>query len=239
MLTLYSYPELFGVADNNPFGLKVHAFLHLCDLPFEHRHIFDARNAPRGQLPYLVDGEHSIGDSDAIINHLLQRYALTIDDGLTPEQRDIHLLIRRTLDDLYWSMSYSRWQDDRFWPQFRDALLRTHAELTEEGLLAARQYNLQRYHYQGIGRYDREQVYERGIASLRAISHLLGDQDCLFGEAPGSIDAALYGFVANIHFYAIDTPLRRFVDAQANLVRHCEALHRRVTGSIARIEDVG
>jgi hypothetical protein len=29
LLTLYSYPGLFGVADNNPFGLKVHAFLKL------------------------------------------------------------------------------------------------------------------------------------------------------------------------------------------------------------------
>jgi hypothetical protein len=29
MLTLYSYPELFGVADNNAFGLKVYAFLEL------------------------------------------------------------------------------------------------------------------------------------------------------------------------------------------------------------------
>ncbi|MGA8226553.1 MAG: glutathione S-transferase family protein, partial [Xanthobacteraceae bacterium] len=25
MLTLYSYPELFGVADNNPYGLKIFA----------------------------------------------------------------------------------------------------------------------------------------------------------------------------------------------------------------------
>jgi hypothetical protein len=29
MLTLYSYPDLFGVADNNPFGLKVFAFMRL------------------------------------------------------------------------------------------------------------------------------------------------------------------------------------------------------------------
>ena len=27
MLTLYSYPTLFGVADNNGYGLKVYAFL--------------------------------------------------------------------------------------------------------------------------------------------------------------------------------------------------------------------
>ena len=29
MITLYSYPELFGVADNNGYGLKVFAFMRL------------------------------------------------------------------------------------------------------------------------------------------------------------------------------------------------------------------
>ena len=37
MLTLYSYPELFGVADNNGYGLKVFAFLKLAGVPFTHR----------------------------------------------------------------------------------------------------------------------------------------------------------------------------------------------------------
>ena len=57
MLTLYSYPELFGVADNNGYGLKVFAFLRLDGMPFQHEHIFDASAAPRGQLPYIVDEE--------------------------------------------------------------------------------------------------------------------------------------------------------------------------------------
>jgi hypothetical protein len=108
MLTLYSYPELFGVADNNPFGLKVYAFLKLCGLAFRHEHILDSSKAPRGQLPYLVDGDATIGDSDAIINHLISRNTLTIDRALTPDQRDTDLLVRRMLDDLYWVMSYSR-----------------------------------------------------------------------------------------------------------------------------------
>jgi hypothetical protein len=33
MLTLYSYPTLFGVADNNGYGLKVLAFLKLAGVP--------------------------------------------------------------------------------------------------------------------------------------------------------------------------------------------------------------
>ena len=147
MLTLYSYPELFGVADNNPFGLKVYAFLKLCGLAFRHEHIFDASKAPRGQLPYLGDGDAAIGDSDAIISHLISRNALTIDKALTPAQHDTGLLLGRMLDDLYWVMSYSRWKDDRFWPLFRDAVLRTHPNVTTESLETARQYNFKRYHF--------------------------------------------------------------------------------------------
>ena len=88
MLTLFSFPELFGLADNNPYGLKVFAFLKLCGLAFQHEHILDATNAPRGQLPFLVNGDETIGDSDTIIAHLITRYALTVDDGLTQHQRD-------------------------------------------------------------------------------------------------------------------------------------------------------
>ena len=48
MLTLYSYPELFGVTDHHGYGLKVFAFLRLAGVPFRHEHIFDASHAPRG-----------------------------------------------------------------------------------------------------------------------------------------------------------------------------------------------
>src|SRR3954454_19376183 len=106
MLTLYSYPELFGVADNNGYGLKVYAFLKLAGVPFVHEHIFDASSAPRGQLPYIVDDGETIGDSEAIVAHLIGKYRLGIDEALTPAQRDTDLLVARMLDDLYWVMSY-------------------------------------------------------------------------------------------------------------------------------------
>ena len=104
MITLYSYPGLFGVADNNPYG----AFLKFCNLPFRQEHVLDAKNAPRGQLPYISDDGVLIGDSDAIISHLVEKYDLLIDSALTSAQRDTELMVRRMLDDLYWVMSYSR-----------------------------------------------------------------------------------------------------------------------------------
>lgn len=232
MITLYSYPELFGVADNNGYGLKVFAFLKLTGVPFAHQHILDASAAPRGQLPYLVDDGETIGDSDAIIAHLIGKYRLTINDGLTAAQRDTRHLVIRMLDDLYWVMSYSRWKDEAFWPSFRDALRREHPTLTEEDLRKAQDVNSQRYYYQGIGRYAPAAAYARGIEDLQVLANLVPTSDYVFGQSPTSIDACIYGFIANILFYPIDTPLRQFVTAHRNLVRHCTDIHHAV-GSTA------
>jgi glutathione S-transferase len=233
MLTLYSYPELFGVADNNGYGLKVFAFLRLAGVPFTHEHIFDASAAPRGQLPYIVDDGEAIGDSDTIIAHVTAKYRLTIDDGLTATQRDLSHLIDRMLDDLYWVMSYSRWKDERFWPLFRDALLAQHPSLTEAGLSKAREFNFQRYHFQGIGRYAPDAAYARGLADLRVLADLIPANGYVNGGKPTGIDAGIYGFIANIYFYEIETPLRQFVVSHENIVRHCRAIHDAVTATPA------
>jgi glutathione S-transferase len=229
VLTLYSYPPLFGVADNNGYGLKVFAFLRLTGVPFVHRHTFDASQAPRQQLPYIVEGGEALGDSDTIIAHLIRGYHLTIDAGLCAAQLDTAHMIGRMLDDLYWVMSYSRWKDEEFWPDFRDALRREHPSVTEEALEKAREYNSQRYHYQGIGRLAPGAAYARGLADLQVLADLVPQRDYMFGANPTSIDASIYGFIANIFFYPLETPLKKFVTSHSNLVRHCRAIHRLVT----------
>jgi glutathione S-transferase len=228
MITLYSYPTLFGVADNNGYGLKVFAFLRLVGLPFGHEHIFDASAAPRGQLPYIVDDGETVGDSETIIAHLIGKYALTIDAGLSARERHVSLLITRLLDDLYWVMSYSRWKDERYWPAFRAALMREHTSVSDEGLTKAREYNFRRYHFQGIGRYEPDAAYARGLADLDVLADFVPASGYVHGANPTSIDAGIYGFIANIYFYDIDTPLKQFVCARQHLVRHCRAIHETV-----------
>lgn len=229
MLTLYSYPGLFGVADNNGYGLKVYAFLKLAGVPFRHEHIFDASQAPRGQLPYIVNDGDTVGDSETIIAYVTDKYGLTIDAALSDAQRATSLLITRTLDDLYWVMSYSRWKDERYWEAFRDALKREHPQLTDEGLLKAKEFNALRYHYHGIGRYDPDAAMARGIADLAALAQVIPAHGYVHGDRPTSVDAGIYGFIANICFYDIDTPLKRVVAAHDNIVRHCRAIHAAVS----------
>jgi hypothetical protein len=45
------------------------------------------------------------------------------------------------------------------------------------------------------------------------------------GAQAASVDAGIYGFVANIFFDDIDTPPKRFVMGPDHLVRDCRALH--------------
>src|SRR5499425_3495124 len=199
--------------------------MRLSGMPFRHEHIFDASAAPRGQLPYVVDDDETIGDSETIIAHLIGKYHLTIDAALSVAQRGASLLITRMLDDLYWVMSYSRWKDERYWPAFRDALMREHPKLTEEGLLKAREFNFQRYYFQGIGRYAPDAAYARGLADLQVLAHLVPASGYVHGARPTRIDAGIYGFIANIYFSEIETSLKKFVAAHGNLVRHCRAIH--------------
>ena len=83
--------------------------------------------------------------------------------------------------------------------------------------------------YQGIGRYEPDRVFARGIEDLRSLADMLGEQQFWHGEKPGRTDAAIYGFIANILFYEIETPLKQYVQLRPNLVRHCRAMHERVS----------
>ena len=93
----------------------------------------------------------------------------------------------------------------------------------------AREYNFQRYYFQGIGRYPPEDAYARGLADLGVLARLIPATGYVHGDKPTSIDAGIYGFIANIYFFDIDTPLKRCVASHPNLVRHCEAIYAAVS----------
>ena len=69
----------------------------------------------------------------------------------------------------------------------------------------------------------------RGLADLGALATLIPAGGYVHGATPTSIDAGIYAFIANIYFYDIDTPLKQFVVAHDNIVRHCKAIHAAVS----------
>lgn len=218
MIILYLYPGLFGLEDNNPFGLKVATFLKMTKLPFEMKHIIDTSEAPRGQLPYMeIDGEIT-SDSNAMIEKILKTYQLPIDTNLSEKEKALDFAIRCMLDEhLYWVIAYSRWQDENYWPQFEEVLIGAFSNMKKGDLDGFRENNINKYQMQGIGRYSPQEVYKKGIQDLKVIETLLSDEGYFFGKNPHTIDACIYGFLANIYYYEIETPLRSFIQKSGKL----------------------
>jgi glutathione S-transferase len=77
-------------------------------------------------------------------------------------------------------------------------------------------------------RYTPHAAYARGLADLSVLADLLSAKGYVHGEEPSTIDASIYGFIANIYFYDIETPLKQFVVSarkhRATLSRHPPAV---------------
>jgi glutathione S-transferase len=229
VLVLYLYPGLFGLPDNNPFGLKVDTFLRAEKIDYCIEHTINTQNAPRNQLPYIDDNSTVVSDSNNIIKYIINKFQLSIDNDLTEQQHQLQSLIISMLDShLYWVISYSRWQDPIFWPIFKKTFLDTVSAITEEDLNKAQKYNQEKYYYQGIGRYALSEIYDAGIRDLKIIASYLGEKEYIFGDNIHTVDCGCYGFLANIYYANMDTPLKKFICAMPNLVAYIERIHKGV-----------
>ena len=218
---------MFGLPDNNPFGLKVDAFMRLAKIPFQTEYTLYPAEAPRGQLPYIIDDGEIISDSNQIMTYLSKKYKVLLDAQLIEAHKKLQFLITRMLDNhLYWIISYSRWQDKQNWPAFKAEFLKQSPQITADDLEKAREYNIEKYYFQGIGRYEPHEIYQAGFDDLKTIDTLLGDNDCLFGNDVHSIDASCYGFIAAIYYFDIDTPLKNFIIKETSLGQYAERIRK-------------
>ena len=51
----------------------------------------------------------------------------------------------------------------------------------------------------------------RAVADLQVLANLIPGGGCVHGPKPTSVDAGIYGFIANIYFFDIDTPLNEVI----------------------------
>ena len=66
MLELVTLPPAFGLRNVSPFCLKAEMLLTSLELPFTLSEEADPRKAPKGKLPFLIDGDTRIADSELI-----------------------------------------------------------------------------------------------------------------------------------------------------------------------------
>lgn len=232
-IELHQFATTGGFPNLSPFCMKVETWLRLAGL--DYRVVVEAgpHKGPLGKLPFVRDGGDTIADSHSIIEQLGARHGRDLDAALTPQQKAVARAFERLISEhLYWALVYFRWADEPAWratralffgalPQPLRALL---PKLARRGMLAELKGH-------GLGRHPRAEIVRRAQQDLQALADQLGEQPYFMGDAPTTLDAAAYAFLANAYAAPIETAARPLVAAHPNLVAYVARLQARCFGA--------
>jgi glutathione S-transferase len=226
MIELHEFAPAWGI-NPSPFCLKVEFYLRLAGIPYRPVVTMPFR-APRGKLPFIVDGGRCIPDSGQIVEHLRRTGPADLDAGLDSQQLALGHLLRRTCEEsLYFVLVYARWVDEAGWAVMRPAL----AAMLPAGWRAAivpyaRRATRRALHAQGYGRHTRDEIYAMGAADLAAIATMLAGRPFAVAARPTSFDAALYAVLLSILHPPIETRLKQTALQHPGLVEYASRLGR-------------
>ncbi|VAW04477.1 D-3-phosphoglycerate dehydrogenase [hydrothermal vent metagenome] len=228
-ITLVQFQSGFGVPNPSPFCMKAEILLKMSGQDYESTIIADPGKAPKGKLPYIVDGSDTVADTALIRRHLEQKYGCDFDPGLSVADKAVsHALARMTEERFYWTMVYSRWIDETNWPVINKFWFGAMPPVIRNliPIIARRQVkaNLKAH---GIGRHDVQDIYGFGADDLAALSAYLNDKQFMFGDIPTSLDATAYPMIANALVEELPGPLLDAAKAHANFqpyIARCQQL---------------
>ena len=231
MIQLYQFAPAFGLPNASPFCLKLETYLRMAALPFEipRFKLQQLQGAPKGKMPYIVDGSRTVSDSSLIIDYLKASYGDPVDGWLNAEQRAVALAWQRLLEEhLYWAVVYTRWIEPDGWALTRPAFFRAlSAPLSWIVPPLARRGMAKALHSQGMGRHSRQEINALGCSDLTALADFLGDKPYFMGEQPCSLDAVAYGFLANLLWVPLESALKRHAQQFPQLERYCQRMKSR------------
>ncbi len=229
MIQLYQFPHANAVRNISPYCLKVETFLRMAELPYEVVSVMNPMGAPKKKLPYIVDGEKTIADSEFILDYLIDRYSLNFEQRLSDQDKALGLCVVRTLDEHFiWTLMYSRWLDDRYWPEFKNLIFKK-MPLPLRCIIPnkIRKNIRQAVLLQGMARHSTAEIESFAKKTLTAVSHLLADKTYLLGDQPTRYDASVYAFVANTLKLPMNTAVKAHAQQLKNLVDYCERMDQR------------
>jgi glutathione S-transferase len=227
MIYLYGFAPLWGLIDASPLVTKVDVYLRLAKLPYElvPFSMESFTGAPKGKLPYIVDGYETIADSSFIIDYLKRNYGDPLDARLGAAEQAAGPAMKRMLEEnLYWVLVAERWRDTNAAVQQYPFMIGQSPEFVK----AVVDNILGELHGHGMGRHTTDEIENVGRADLTALSNFLGDKPYLLGREPTSYDATGYSFVAHVIQPDYDSRMEKFIKTLPNLTGYWERLTSRL-----------
>lgn len=231
MITLYTFPGRDGLESMSPFCMKVEVYLKLMKIPYK-TSAGNPRRAPKGKFPYIEqDDGPSIADSTAILAHLESMAKEPLDQGMTDEEKARARVLQRTLEEgLYFVVLWTRWVDEQGWAVVKGVFDEIPAAVRWAVAPLVRRSVTSTTLAQGTGRHTREEIFDMGKTDIDAVATLLGDAPYFLGERMRTIDLIAYSFLANIHRFVVDTPLKEHLRSKKNLVAFIDRVAKNVDG---------
>ena len=226
MITLYEFPPAFGVTNASPFALKLEAYCKLANIEYQIKYRVDSNKMPKKKLPVAVIDNQLVSDSNIILAKLDQTYQLDAD--LTPEQHALGFLLKEIAEEkLYWCLVYSRWIDNEFWPESKQAFfgkLPFFLKLFVPNML--RNGVKKSIYAQGLGRHQKDEVYTFANQAVNHLASLLGDKPYFIGERMTQYDCAVYATLTNLLNGQLNTPIKQTIELHDNLVSYVKRCHQ-------------
>ena len=227
MITLFTYPEAFGLFSSSPFCVKAAYLLNMSSASWQRQDMVDPRKMPFGKLPAIqTETGQIVADSDAIRAHLEQAGAC-FDTGLSDLDRaNSRAFIRMAEEHLYFHVLLDRWADDAIWPEIRETYFGSIPKPLR-GLISGRlrRQVLTGLKTQGLGRLNQSERLSRIEPDMEAITTRLWQGPFLFGAKPTAADASVAPMLAAILATPGKTPLQ-------DVVRETDVL----TAYVARVD---
>jgi len=213
----------------SPFCLKVETFLKVLGVDYEA--IGDFHNLDkfsRHKLPVVQYNQEIVQDSTNIVRFIdrvwgtTHKYPKGIDDGMSDKDLATANLIRHAVEDsLAPLLVHFRWIYEPGWQVWKTgAFSQLPVFLTPFIPPMVRKQVRRSLIASGVGRYPESEMLDRAKEIIHAVSMQLGRNKFLFGDKFRSIDASVYGVLANIILFPMDSPLQKLACQYDNLVTY-------------------
>jgi len=228
-IVLWQPPPCWGLPSTSPFCIKLESWLRMAGLPYEVRVPQGLPRSSTRKIPYveLSDGR-VLADSGAIIDTLTKERGVTLDEGLSAQQRGLANAVTRMLEDhFYWAIVWDRWMVPAHWEKTRVVYFgRLPPPLRWLVPPMVHRAVVRALHGQGFGRIGEAAILARAERDLEALVGLLGDEEHLLGR-PATVDATIHAFLVCALRPPFDGPLQRAVARHASLTAYCERFEAR------------
>lgn len=229
-IRVHTFSALFpGLPAGGPFDLKLLAWLNLAGIPYAHVFQDDPRKGPKKKNPWIeLDGE-PLGDTEIIIDRLGTRFGVDLDAGLAPRDAAVAHAWRRSFEEHFHQVFEWELLIHPAGAAFMKEFVRRQAPPVIANVVSAimQRSMARQLHARGIARHAPDIVAAKGRADLDALSAFLGEREFLVADRPVTADLAVFGQLAPMVVWPMQTPVALHLRTIPNLVAYCDRLRAR------------